>query len=297
MKADLHLHSCYSDGTDPPAEVVRRADQLHLDAIALTDHDTLDGTAEALVEGRHQGLRVIPAAEITARFRQHELHVLAYFHPESGPAEGWRSPALVEQLQRHSRIRIQRITRIVERLKELGIPITLEQVQLAAATLAHTGSKKDGNHDEGTLGRPHVAAALVAAGHVTSIDQAFNRYLKRGRPAWVDKERSEVREVLALIRQTGGLSSLAHPGLLPDQNIPAQLLSEGFDGIEVFHSRHSVAQSNRFHRMAEERGLLVTGGSDCHGQLKGEPLMGRAFLEGGDLDRFLARLGTPRASS
>ena len=173
LKADLHLHTYYSDGTDSPAAVIDRAAKLHFDIIAITDHDTIAGIPEALEEGKRCGVRVIPGVEITSQFHNHELHMLAYFSPDSAEGRGWRCPELVEQLARDTPRRENRAQKIVERLNALGIAMTMEEVRKQACT-ANTGPKK------GTLGRPHIAAAMVAGHHVASFDQAFEEYLKRG---------------------------------------------------------------------------------------------------------------------
>jgi len=293
MKADLHLHSRYSDGTESPFEVVSRAAQLRFDVVAITDHDTVAGVAEALEAGRRLGIKVVPGVEITAQFQGRELHLLTYFHPNDGADSGWCDAELVTQLRRYAQNRSERAERIVKRLNDLGVALTMEEVYQQAAITSSCKSRSE--HDkpaenDGALGRPHIAAALLAGKHVSSFDEAFTEFLKQGRPAWVDKERADARTVIALVHRAGGIISMAHPGLLRNENIPASLVAEGLDGIEVYHSRHTSAQSTRFRNMAREHGLLITGGSDCHGMRKGEPLMGNIRLEGEDLDNFLVRL-------
>jgi predicted metal-dependent phosphoesterase TrpH len=287
-KADLHLHTHYSDGTESPFEVVARAAKLHLNVVAVTDHDTLEGVAEAMEAGRNFGVEVVPGVEITAQFHQQELHLLAYFSSEEREGEGWLDSQLEKELEKYAQFRRDRAEAIVKRLNALGISITMEDVRQQA--VSNLNIEEESN--SGTLGRPHVAAALVAGKHVSSIDEAFNEFLKKGRPAWVDKERVEAGDIIGIVQKAGGIVALAHPGLLRDGNVPSKLVSEGIDGVEVYHSRHTNAQSLRFRSLAEEKGLLITGGSDCHGMLKGEPLMGRVQFCGDDLDRFLARLET-----
>ncbi|MBI4028063.1 MAG: PHP domain-containing protein [Verrucomicrobia bacterium] len=290
MKADLHLHSNYSDGTESPAEVVARAARLRIDVVAVTDHDTVAGTAEAMEAGRRLGVRVVPGAEITARFHNQELHLLAYFRAESRDDAGWRHPDLLRELEYSVRQRALRARKIVEKLNHLGVSMTMEEVLQATARLANA-PESSGQRVTAALGRPHIAAALLAAKHVSSMEEAFARYLKKGRPAWVDKERAEAEVIIALVHRAGGIAILAHPGLLRDGNIPHRLREWGMDGVEVYHSRHSAAQAAHFRRWTVENGLLVTGGSDCHGMLKGEPLMGHVELRGEELERFFARLG------
>ena len=277
MKADLHLHSNYSDGTDSPAELIARAAQARFDVVAVTDHDTIDGITEAIDAGGRLGVKVVPGVEITAQWSRHELHLLAYFSPNGGDGRGWRHPDLIEELRRSARCREDRAAGIVQRLNDLGISLAMDDVRRQVG--------------KGTIGRPHIAAALVARNRVSSPAQAFNEFLKRGRPGWVDKPRPEARDAIALVHRVGGIVALAHTGLLPDPEILSDLPAEGIDGVEVYHSRHSPSQAARFLDFARQHQLLTTGGSDCHGMLKGEPLMGRVEFTGKDLDQFLARIG------
>lgn len=280
MKADLHMHTNYSDGTETPTEMVSRAHRLGFDVIAITDHDTMGGVEEALSAGEEAGIRVIPGVEITAQFHHVEMHILAYFPEKSDDGTGWRSPELVEHLRSFGDSREKRAEQIVRKLNFIGVDVTMEDV-LNQANLNESGS----------LGRPHIAAALVSKGYVSSLDEAFSEYLKKGRPGWADKKRPDTREVIELVHRVGGIVSLAHPGLLKDMGgIPEALCKEGMDGVEVYHTRHSSHQSARFREYAMEHNLIVTGGSDCHGMLKGEPLLGRIELRGDDVTRFLAKL-------
>lgn len=283
MKADLHLHTHYSDGTDSPQRVVERAAQLNFDVIAITDHDTVAGVSEALEAGKKLGVCVVPGIEITSQYRHQELHLLAYFDSDSPEIESWQNPELLKLLDEFSQRRAERVARMVEKLNGLGVSIKVEDVERSVGSGGDAGLKP-------ALGRPHVAAAIVAGGYATSLDEAFSKYLKKGRPAWVDKERAEARDVIELVHQSMGITALAHPGFLKDENIPEKLLNDHIDAIEVYHSRHSPSQSNRFNQWAREHHLIITGGSDCHGMLKGEPLMGKVELKGNDLDGFLQRI-------
>lgn len=293
MKADLHLHTHYSDGTDSPARVVERAAALKFDWLAITDHDTMGGVAEALEAGQKNGVRVVPGVEITAQHRQRELHLLAYFRSDKGADDGWRHPDLAQQLETDVKRRWARAEQIVRRLNGLGVPLTMEEVSRQARAPAVISPSGSAPILRNALGRPHVAAALCAAGHVGSVDEAFARYLKKGRSAWVDKERAGSRAVISLVHRIGGIIVLAHPGLISDEAMPDHLRQEGIDGVEAFHPRHAPARSARLQSWAHANNLLATGGSDCHGMLKGEPLLGRVELCGGDLDRFLERLTGP----
>jgi len=279
MKADLHMHTNFSDGTETPSEMVQRAADLDFDVVSITDHDTVAGVAEALNAGHRIGIQVVPGVEITAQFHHNELHMLAYFSPEDEDGEGWRSAELLDRLRENSEQRKKRAEQIVRRLNDLGLSVTMDDVQSQANL-----------NEAGSLGRPHIAAALVAKKYVHSMEQAFSEYLKKGRPAWVDKKRADARDIITMVHRVGGIVSLAHPGLLRDTGIPLELCSQGMDGVEVYHSRHTSEQSARFRQYAVDHDLIVTGGSDCHGMLKGEPLLGRIELRDQDLERFLAKL-------
>lgn len=284
MKADLHLHTWFSDGTDSPSEMIARAAGLGFGAVGITDHDTVAGIPEAIEAGRHHGVLVLPGTEVTSRHGGVELHMLLYFNPEGRPGVGWRHPDLVAELARHGAHRIERVHRIAGRLNELGVAVSPE------AILRQAERPGAGPGDPSAVGRPHVARALVAAGAATSIDDAFSRYLRRGAPAFVDKERAEASAIIALAHRVGGIAVFAHPGLARNEQLPEELRRAGVDGIEAIHSRHTEAARQRYLRFGKEHGLLVTGGSDCHGQLKGAPLLGTVEFCGEALERFLERV-------
>ena len=284
MKADLHLHTWYSDGTESPSEMVGRAARLGYGAVAIADHDTVAGVPEALEAGHRLGVLVIPGSEITARHAGVELHMLVYFNPACGERSGWRHPEMLAELALYAAHRLERARRIVDRLKSLGVAVGLEDVVRLASRPAPAPP------DPTAVGRPHVARAMVAAGGATSIDDAFQRYLRRGASAWVDKERAEAAHVIALVHRVGGLVVMAHPGLARNENLPDELRRLGADGVEAIHSRHPPTVRRRLMRFAREHDLLATGGSDCHGNLKGEPLLGSVELVGEPLELFLKRV-------
>jgi 3',5'-nucleoside bisphosphate phosphatase len=257
--ADLHLHTRYSDGTFTPCELVQHAARLGFTAIAVTDHDTLDAIPEVLAAGKELGVEIIPGVEITSRFDTQELHMLAYLFDDS-----WRNPNLRALLDRATEVRQQRVEQFVIKLNELGIPLTLEDVRACSTC--------------GTVGRPHVAMALQKGGYVSSTDEAFARFLKRGKPAYVERYRMSASEVIGHIKRAGGVAVLAHPGLNNlDDDIPT-MVNEGLGGIEVWHSRHSAGQSKHYLQMAETLGVCATGGSDCHGAGRDGMLLGRIKL-------------------
>ena len=257
--ADLHLHTRYSDGTFTPRELVQQAAQLGFAAIAVTDHDTLDAIPEALEAGKEFGVEVIPGVEITSRSEAQELHLLGYLFGES-----WRDASLRAVLDHATRIRKQRVEQFVDKLNGLGVALTVDDVYACS--------------DCGTVGRPHVAMALQKRGFVASVDEAFTRFLKRGKPAYVERYRMDVAETIGHIQRAGGVAVIAHPGLNNLDKRLREMVDQGLGGIEVWHSRHSPAQVKHYLKMAEVLGVCATGGSDCHGPVRDGALLGKIKL-------------------
>lgn len=265
--ADLHLHSNFSDGTFTPEEVVERARRVGLKALALTDHDTVEGCERAAAACTKEGIEFIVGTELTAEHNGHELHILAYLVDPG-------NPTLVNEIAKFQKVRQQRIREMVARINELNIPLNAEEV----FALANCRSP----------GRPHVARAMVKARLCGTLDEAFERFLKKGRPAWVPKAKMSALEAVELIHQAGGLAVMAHPGLnKTDESIP-ELVAAGLDGIECFHTKHNAVAADRYQKIAQAHGLLVTGGSDCHGLSKGKPLIGTVKLEYRHVERLYA---------
>jgi predicted metal-dependent phosphoesterase TrpH len=254
---DLHCHSTASDGTLPPREVVQLARESNLSALALTDHDTVEGCARMSGACQTHNIEFIPATELTAEVDGIELHMLGYFL-------NIESPELLEEIRRFQHGRTERIKEIVSRLKQLNVPLEEEDV----FSLANCNSP----------GRPHVARALIERKVCNSLDEAFERFLKKNRPAWVPKQKMSAEGALQIIHDAGGLAVLAHPGLARSEEAIPALIEAGLDGIECFHTRHSPSASEYYVTVAEENNLLVTGGSDCHGMNKGKPLIGSIKL-------------------
>lgn len=261
---DLHVHSSASDGSLTPSELVHRAQHLGLAALAITDHDTLDGVRSLLATGPPQGMGFVTGVEISAAAHPDypcfgSLHILGY---------GIRSEDshLQNRLERLQEARRQRNPQIIARLNALGIAITMEDVAVFS--------------EDGQIGRPHIARALVARGVATDIDEAFDRLLGTGRPAYVEKYRLPCREALDTIRGAGGVAVLAHPALIKPRGtwrldeMVARLKDEGLQGLEVYYSSHTAKQSRRFRKLAAALGLLATGGSDFHGAVTPDLEMG-----------------------
>jgi predicted metal-dependent phosphoesterase TrpH len=256
---DLHTHSTASDGSYRPADVVRLAKDAGLKAMALTDHDTTDGLAEALAAGAALGVEVIPGVEISTRHVGDSMHILGYFLD-------FHSSKLAERLAVLKQARKDRNPKIIAKLNALGIPITMEQVEQASGG--------------GQVGRPHIARVLLASGYVRSMQQAFDIYLKNGGKAYVAKYRFPPAEALGMIREAGGVPVLAHPVTLGLGSADAlrellrNLQALGLAGIETFYADHSPEQEAMYLKLAQELGLLVTGGSDFHGDNKPDVTLG-----------------------
>lgn len=265
MFADLHTHTRFSDGTYTPEELAAQARQVGLGAIALTDHDTVEGCPRMAEACAGEGLDFVAGTELTAEQDGSEVHILGYFLAIN-------HPRLRAEMRRFQQVRQNRIGAMTERLQALGVALTAEQVFAVAQC--------------DSPGRPHVARALVQAGVCRNPDEAFDRFLKQGRPAWVPKCRVSAGDAIALIHEAGGVASLAHPGLLRrDELIPA-LADLGLDGLECLHSRHTRTQTHRYEEIANECRLLITGGSDCHGLSKGRPLIGTVKLSHHHFERL-----------
>jgi len=251
--ADLHLHTQFSDGTFTPEELAGHGARLGFAAMALTDHDTVEGCARMAAACAAAGIEFIAGAELTAEHNGTELHLLGYFLDT-------HNERLLAEIAKFQTTRQNRIREMVARINDLNVPLAVESV----FALANCKSP----------GRPHVARALVQAGLVSSLDEAFDRYLKKNRPAWVPKAKVSALEAIELVHQAGGLAVMAHPGLNRTDEIIPTVVDAGLDGIECFHTKHSSAMTDRYLQIADKYHLLVTGGSDCHGFSKSKPLIG-----------------------
>lgn len=275
MYADLHLHSHYSDGTFTPEEIVARGRKQGLGALALTDHDTVEGCETMASECAKVEMEFVIGTELTSEHNDNELHILAYFVDP-------KNERLLREIAKFQLVRQERIREMAAKINALGVPLKADDV----FALANCRSP----------GRPHVARTLVRIGQCRTLDEAFERFLKKGRPAWVPKARMSALEAIELIHQAGGLAVMAHPGLnRTDESIP-ELVEGGLDGIECFHTKHPPATSARYLAMVEKYKLLVTGGSDCHGMNKGRPLIGTVRLTREHFDKLKAAAATRKST-
>jgi predicted metal-dependent phosphoesterase TrpH len=239
-RADLHTHTTASDGTNAPFVVVRLAKEAGLAAVAITDHDTMNGCEEAVAEGRRIGIDVIPGIELSTAVNGGDIHILGYWcHTDDAR---WQ-----ERLKRQQGFRGRRNMMMIEKLQSLGIDVTLEEIIMLASR----------------------SGKLVERGIVADIREAFDRYLGEQGLAYCNPARPHPMEAVDWIREAGGVSVIAHPGLYGDDAIVEEIIKHGVHGIEVYHSDHSPEDEQRYIAMAERYGLVATGGSDFHGEKRG----------------------------
>lgn len=275
---DLHLHTSYSDGSDTPTRVVQRAAECGLAAIAITDHDTVAGVEEARASAQGFPLEFVTGVEISSEEEGGEVHV-------TGLGVNPAAPGLIEALDTLTQARRERVETILSLLRKKGIDLG--------------PSIADGGIDGGSIGRMHIAAALYARGFTRTVQEGFDRFLNPGRAAYVPKRNLNLDEAIARVHGAGGLAFLAHPGLGRHTRRRLQaLLSYPFDGIEVYHAVHSAGETEGFLELARARNLLVAGGSDCHGTVKGnQPEMGKVRVPYEHFARLLEALAGRGATS
>jgi predicted metal-dependent phosphoesterase TrpH len=250
---DLHAHTVFSDGLFTPEELVAQAARLELVAVAITDHDAVGGIDRAAAAGRQLQLEVVPGVEMSCIANGVDVHILAYYID-------WHQPAVEQFFEMVRQKRTERAEKMVSKLNEMGVDISLRQV-LAQAQGAATG-------------RPHVAQALVDAGAVRTIDEAFQRYIGYDGPAYFPKMQMTPKQAMDFIHLHGGVAVVAHPGTYHNDSAVYSAIAAGADGIEVWHPDHAQRGVDHYREMATKNGLLMTGGSDCHGGRK----LGKVFL-------------------
>lgn len=267
IKFDLHIHTKYSDGLFDPIKVIELAIKKGLDGIAITDHDTISGIEEAknYIKSNYKNEFVlVPGIEFGCINEGEEIHILAYFID-------YKDPELLDLIAQLKLSRTNRSKKIIEKLNNLEIPISFDEV------LKET--------KDSLIGRPHIARVLIKKGYSKDITSAFDKYLGVGKPAYVDRFKLGLSEVIELVNDIGGISVLAHPGLLKDKTNIQKCIELGIDGIECIHSDHSDEESKYFKKICLDNDLKITGGSDCHGQYKeGELLLGNYYLELDNID-------------
>lgn len=260
MKYDLHVHTYYSDGLFSPATVVKNGIERGLDGIAITDHDSVLGIEEAIIYSKNfENFNVIPGIELSCIYDNHEVHILGYFIDYRDE----KMLSVTNDLRNH---RLIRGTKIVEKLNDLNIDIHIENI-------------KDKN-DNDFIGRVAIARELINKGYVSTIQEAFNKYLNPGKPAYVERYKLTIDDAISLIKGAGGIPVLAHPGLLNDKYTIFYCIERGIEGVEYIHSKHTSKQIKKFKDIITRYNLIGTGGSDCHGELNdGELLLGRYYVD------------------
>jgi len=268
-KADLHIHSTASDGKLTPADVVLEAARRGLSFIALADHDCIDGIASAQATTRaFPGLKVIPGVEISTDTAEGEVHVLGYFID-------YTDPEFNAVLDRFKKSRLQRGEKMVAKLGKLGIHIDWQRVREIA--------------DGSSIGRPHIAQAMMEKGYVTSFKEAFSEYLGHGRPAYVERDKMAPKEAVELIIKAKGLAVLAHPLTLPDpEAMTAELKACGLVGLEAYYNGYTPEEVSRLLTLAAKHELIVTGGSDYHGIEDTETAIGDSGLPVEAVEKLIA---------
>jgi hypothetical protein len=251
--ADLHVHTSSSDGTYTPAQLVKEGTARGISALAIVDHDTTEAVAEAIAQAQGTALEIIPGIELTAQHENQEIHILGYFLD-------YRNPELLEKLKLVQLNRVQRVYKIIENLGELGLKLNPETV------FAISG--------KATVGRMHIARALVKDGLVGSTAEAFRKYIGDKSPAYVLGFKLSVPEAIKLIQAAGGVAVLAHPYMLRNDELITEFAGYGLEGLEVYYPEHSQAMVNFYLDLAKQLNLLVTGGTDFHGSAKPEIKLG-----------------------
>ncbi len=267
-KADLHIHSIYSDGADSPLEIIDKAKKHQLKAISITDHDNINAFPVGKNYAIEAGIELIQGVEISTIFKGIDLHLLGYYFDMD-------NRALIEYmnfLQEERKIRAQKI---IDKLALQGIELDLNKVFKKA--------------NPGSVGRPHIADVLVADGHVRSYQNAFNCYIGDNCNCFVPKYRITPKEAIQLIKNAGGMCFVAHPGIDVDDFGMHELIQLGIDGIETIHPRHTAQQILHFQKIIKKYRLLESGGSDCHGNRKKEPLLGKLTIPCAVVDKIRKR--------
>jgi hypothetical protein len=270
LKADLHVHSTASDGCLAPESLVGLAGSVGLTHLAIADHDSVEGIERAMSAARGGSVTVIPAVELSAVSSDGEdVHILGY-------GIDYCCPRLLDVLDSLREARIRRATRMIDSLAAVGLPISLEDVLLISSG--------------GSVGRSHVARALVSAGHSASIASAFDRLIGHGKPHYFGKDSLSPRSVIETISDAGGIAVIAHPGVNSLMPLTRSLIADGLMGVEAYHADHTEAQRSEYSALAQEHGLLTTGGSDFHSPDGPNPALGSVHYPEAALKEFLTAL-------
>jgi len=251
--ADLHLHTLFSDGTYNPEDLISESSRCKLSAISVVDHDTVEGINPVIEAAKHRNIEIIPGIELSAEYEGLEIHILGYLID-------CKNKNLIERLNTLRKNRVERVYKIVEKLKDMGVTLDPKIIF--------------GLSGQGTVGRLHIARAMAAEGKVSSVFEAFQKYIGDKCPAYVLGFKFSPSEAIKLIRDSGGIPVLAHPYSLNNDDLIIKFINDGLMGLEVYYPEHSQSMINFYNNLATKYNLLVTGGSDCHGNAKPEVRIG-----------------------
>lgn len=267
FKADLHCHSCYSDGTDTPQQLIDLAKERGLSGLSITDHDSIDAYQEAVPYAKEQGIRLLTGIEFSATYQQSPVHILGYnYDLENAPIQ--------TLCKVHEKRRKERNQTILEKLKGLGYSFEYDQLLK--------------NTKGAIVGRPHIAMLLKEAGVVATIKEAFDRFLGEGKAAFDPGKPIMVEETIETIKAAGGKALIAHPHLVKRSNVIRHLLTLPFDGLEVYYANFPLDQEDKWLRLAKEKNWLISGGSDYHGSVKPNNRLGSSWVDEEAFERLLA---------
>jgi len=250
---DLHLHTLFSDGTYTPEGLISESSKCGLSAISVVDHDTVEGIKPVMEAAKHKNIEVISGIELSAEYEGLEIHILGYLID-------YKNNSLIERLNILKKNRVERVYKIVEKLKDMGVTLDPK----AIFDLSR----------QGTVGRLHIARALVLEGKVSSVFEAFQKYIGDKCPAYVLGFKFSPSEAIKLIKDSGGIPVLAHPYSINNDNLIIKFIDDGLMGLEVYYPEHSQSMINFYNNLAVKYNLLVTGGSDCHGDAKPQVRIG-----------------------
>ena len=267
QKFDLHTHTFYSDGLYSPKELIDKARKKNLDGIAITDHDTIDGIEEALANIEETNFKIIPGIEFSSLYFENEVHILGYFIDTN-------NKDLLRMIEKIKSSRWDRGIKILDKLSDLGIILQKNDIIKEA-------------RESGFIGRATIARKLVDYDYVKSIDEAFAKYLDIGKPAYVERFKLSIEDTIDLIHKANGISVLAHPGLILDQGALDVCLSHGIMGIECYQTKHTKAQTLKYIEFSKEHNLIITGGSDYHGD---EDILGSITIDIDSIPLFKEKL-------
>ena len=268
--ADLHIHTDLSDGTMSPGQVVKEASKLNLRTIAITDHDSVDAVEIAQIVGDMEGVNVIPAIELSSYYQPADIHLLGYYIDT-------KNSALIEKLAELRLERVERIKKITKKLRAIGVKVEHQEV--------FDVSK------EGSPGRMHIADVLCSKGYCANIRETFKKYLSDNGPAFVPKVALTLKDAIELIISSDGIPVLAHPGVTKRDTLIPKMVEYGLQGIEVYYPTHQPDAVKRYKRIAKKHDLVITGGSDCHGNRKPEIALGSTKISDDLVDKIKERRG------